>query len=122
MPRFGLRIERFKVGKEFGVSDVEQMRGVIGHGILGSRDVVLEGQIVMMALMNGLHAKEISWRSDGGDRAFTVPEQGSNVVGVRFDGAFTDVKALNGGLVLEKAAGKLKVRVGDGAVAVLIQD
>jgi hypothetical protein len=107
MPGFDLCVAGIEMGKEFRVCEVKQVGSIIGHGISGAQYIVLEGQVAMM--VNGLHAEKESRRNEGCDKAFTMPEHGGNVASVCFDGLLMDVKALDGGLVLEKAASQLEV-------------
>jgi hypothetical protein len=116
MPGFGLWVASVEVSEKEWVSQFKQAGSVVGHGIPGSRDVILDGQVAMMALMDGLHAKEIGGGRRSGDGAFVVPEEGDEVVGVGFDGPSADVKALDSRLMLEEAPGELKIRIGHGAV------
>jgi hypothetical protein len=76
----------------------------------------------VVALVDGLHAKEVGGGGNGGDRAFAVPEHGGKVVGISLDGAFPHVKALDCSLVLEKATRQLEIRVGDGAMTIFVRD
>ena len=67
-PRLGLRIGLFKVSEQFSVSEVLQARGVIGHSILRSWDVVgLETVAMESLVLTGIVAQVggSSVRGDG---------------------------------------------------------
>lgn len=69
------------MGEEFGICEVEQAGGVIGHDICDARD---EGELVavaVVALMEGGQLADVSRRPFGGGTPFEVPGQRRGVVG-----------------------------------------
>mmetsp|Transcript_20086 Transcript_20086/g.29794 ORF Transcript_20086/g.29794 Transcript_20086/m.29794 type:complete len:116 (+) Transcript_20086:894-1241(+) len=76
----------------------------------------------MEALVEALKPEQSSSWGGGCDRAFAMPVERGEVVGVGFGGAFTDVVAGRGDVVVDQAAGKFKFAVVDSAVGVFEGD
>jgi hypothetical protein len=104
-----------EVRQEGKVSGVEETRRIVRHVVTIAREVILQREVSMEALMQGLHAEEGGHRRSGGAGPFAMPVQGGNVVGARLRGALANVVTLYGSLVVEEAAGEFQFGVGDGA-------
>jgi hypothetical protein len=53
---------------------------VISHRIHSARDIVVEGDVAMEALMESLETEKVGRRAGGGGRAFTLPEDSCCVI------------------------------------------
>jgi len=60
---------------------VEQARGIVTHGVLATGDVVMEGEIMVIMLVDGLQAQEPGGGHGGGGGAFSLPVEGGGVIG-----------------------------------------
>jgi hypothetical protein len=73
----------------------------------------VERNVAVVALMEGEHPEEVSWRFCSSRGAFAGPKQGGEVIRFVANGAFADVETMGGGLVLEDSPGQFEVRVGE---------
>jgi hypothetical protein len=56
-----------------------------------SDEIILKGEVVMMALVESLGAEEISRWAGSCDRAFAIPVEADNIIGAGFDGALVNI-------------------------------
>ena len=87
-----------------------------------TRDVVKPRYVAVKPLMDTKQPEEVCRRGVGGGASLALPESSVEVVAFADNSAFAGVKRLGNGFKVNEAAGKLEVRVGDGASGVICQD
>jgi hypothetical protein len=98
------------------------MRTIIRHGIVGARDVEQEGEVTVVALMEGREPKKVGTRSVGGDRAAAMPCDGGDVVAHGMCGGFAAGGVGGDDILMQDGAGEFKIAVGEHAAGVGIGD
>jgi hypothetical protein len=109
----------FEVGQEGTVGERKEAGGIIRHAIGRAGNVVINGEVAMMALVHTVNAEEIRGGSVGGDGAFDATDEGGVVVvekrhGSVLDGVMGDEDVLMGNNTRE-----FEIGVGDRAVGVV---
>ena len=97
-------------------------RTIVRHGIVGARDVEQEGEVTVVALMEGGEPKKVGSGAVGGDRAAAVPGDGGDVVAHGMGGGFTAGGLGGDDILMQDGAGEFKVAVGERAAGVGIGD
>jgi hypothetical protein len=97
---------------------VVETRGVVGHGVLGSGEEIMQRDVPVVATVDGLHSEEVGWRRGGGGETLLLPVWSGCVVGAGLEGALSHVKAMHACFVVENAASEFEIGVGYGAFGV----
>ncbi len=92
------------MGEYLSVREVMKLRGIIAHGVLGSWQVVMQREVLVVTLVPCLEPKEVCWCCSGGCSAFALPVESCHVVGFGQQGLFTDVEVAGGSVQMEEAA------------------
>ena len=95
---------------------------IIGGLVERAGQVIVEADVAMKTLVEALKAQELSSSLGGGGAAFALPIKGARVVRATEGGAFPDVEAVGSTLLVQEAADKFQVSVGDVAVGVRAGD
>jgi len=82
------------VGEQLGVSQVPQAGAVVSHDVGWARDVVMQGQVPVVSLVECSQAEEVCGRPCGSGGALAVPVQRGCVVSKVVDGALSNVSSL----------------------------
>jgi hypothetical protein len=117
-----LRISLFKVGKEFGVSEMLQAGGVISHSISISWVEKGEVAVAVLALVSAAVVAQLGGNSIRGHRSFVHSRDGGGVVAASANGAVGSVGLLGDEADLGKLAGLFQVTIGDGSLGVVEGD
>lgn len=118
LPGLGLGVSGVEVGKEGSGGEMLEVGGVIGHTVEGAREIVVEHDITMRALVEGLSMKEVRGGFGGCDTTFALPEEGGGVISETPEGAFADIETLGRAVMVNECCGQFQVGVGDGAMGV----
>jgi hypothetical protein len=103
-------VER-KMSKELRFREMPQTTAGIGHGIGFPPNVVEQGDISIMALMESLKAKEPRSRAAGRGGPFALPPNGGYAVRGVMDGGFSDIKGLSQYVMLSDTCSELELTV-----------
>jgi hypothetical protein len=87
----------------------QEARGVVGHGVCSTGNVVVTHVISVVALMKTGKAKKISCRIAGSDGAFGDTADGRRVIVEKGEGAFAGINGLGENVLVGNDARKLKV-------------
>ena len=82
------------MSKQLGVSKVPKTRGIIGHCIGRSGNMVVSKAVAMVTLVKAAQTKEVGGRITGGDGAFGGAADGGGIVIEEGESAFTGVDGL----------------------------
>ena len=92
------------MGEQLGVSQVPKAGAVVSHDVGWARDVVMQGQVPVVSLVECSQAEEICCRSSGGSGALTVPVQRGSIVSQVVDGSLSNVSSLGQDIELGNSA------------------
>lgn len=112
MPGDALRKMDIKEGEKVSIRKVPEAGGLIGQDVERAGEVAVLADVAMVALVEGLEAKEVGGGAGGGGRSFGLPGPGSSVVGVAVKEALADVKQVCRDVGLDDGGSKFEVGVG----------
>ena len=103
------------MGKQSSVSEMPQAGAVVSHGVCRARHIVVERQVAVTALVEGLGLKQVGGGAGGGGGSLAVPEDVGSVVGASPDGHLTNVKGGGNDIVMGDVPTQFEIAVGDGS-------
>jgi hypothetical protein len=87
------------------------LRSIVCHAIARAFEIILEGEVAMMALVESLGAEEVSRWAGSCDRAFAIPVETDNIIGAGFDGALANIVTVCCYRVVQDTASQFELRV-----------
>jgi hypothetical protein len=104
--------------KQLLVSEMEKARALVSEHVVYTRDEVMEWNVTVMTLMQGMDSEQVCDGTGCGSCAFSLPSDGGRVVGEIMDGVRADVDGLGEDVKLGDGGGEFQFAVGNVAVGV----
>ena len=121
-PGCRLRVSTGKMSEQIGVRKVPQSAGIIRHSIDGAGNVVMTGDITMVALVQSIVLQEVGTGRDGCGRTFRGPGHGGAVITCDPYRALARVDVVAKHSLVANDAGEFEVRNGNESLAVVSRD
>ena len=106
------------MGEKLGIRQVMEAGSIITHLIGDASNKVMTRDVAMVTLMEGLGTEEVGRGAGGSGRTFALPKEGGSIISFGQDCTLPDIEALCRGLMMQEAAGKFEVTVGDPAMRI----
>lgn len=110
------------MGEKGVVSEVPPAARVISHDIGGARDVVMEGHIAVVPLMQGIEAEQVGTGRTCRGRAFSRPGKGGLIVASKPEGALGHGVRVGKDGFVGNGTGKFQVGNGKRPSAIVTRD
>ena len=106
------------MGEKLGIRKIVEAGSIITHLVGDASNKVMARDVAMVTLMEGLGTEEVGRGAGGSGRTFVLPEEGGSIISFGQDHMFPNIKALCHSLMMQEAAGKFDVTVGDPAMRI----
>ena len=111
-----------EMGKERGVSEMLEARGVVGHGIPATLEVLGGGAILVLPLVAASEAAKVGRGAVGGDRSSAQASHGRGVVREVMEGRVLDIRDHSDEVELSDQRSLFEVTIGDASGRVFSRD
>jgi hypothetical protein len=108
-----------EIGNQLGVRQMPKAAAIISHGIGFPINLIEERYISVVALVEGLEAKETRCGTTGGGGAFSLQPDCCNIVRRVMDSGFPNVKFLRQNVMLSDTGGQFQFAVIDVAFGIV---